>query len=79
MPGGHPGLRRDSAGPRQARWLADAEERFCLPSVEDKAVDGLKFSVALPRYLAEATLAQRLADLDGARFVLAEPQRFVTA
>jgi ATP-dependent helicase Lhr and Lhr-like helicase len=39
----------------------------------------LKFSAALPRHLAEATLAQRLADLDGARLVLAEPQRFVVS
>lgn len=57
--------------------LADAEERLCLPSVDDKAVDGLKFSAALPRHLAEATLAQRLADLDGARLALSEPHRFV--
>jgi ATP-dependent helicase Lhr and Lhr-like helicase len=59
--------------------LADAETRLCLPAVDDKAIDGLKFSAALPRHLAEATLAQRLADLDGARLVLAEPQRFVVS
>ncbi|MGE5292525.1 MAG: hypothetical protein ACM3ML_36115 [Micromonosporaceae bacterium] len=57
--------------------LADVKERLCLPSVDAKAVDGLKFSAALPRHLAEATLAQRLADLDGARVVLAEPERFM--
>ncbi len=64
-----------------AEWKATLDgvaERLCLPAVDDKAVDGLKFSVALPRYLAEATLAQRLADLAGARAALAEPQRFLT-
>jgi ATP-dependent Lhr-like helicase len=58
--------------------LADAEERLCLPAVDDKAVDGLKFSVALPRRLAEATLAQRLADFSSARVVLAESHRFLS-
>jgi ATP-dependent Lhr-like helicase len=57
--------------------LADVRGRLCLPAVDDKAVDGLKFSTALPRRLAEATLAQRLADLDGARIVLEEPHRFL--
>lgn len=57
--------------------LADVENRLCLPSVDDKAVDGLKFSAALPRHLAEATLAQRFADFDGAQLALAEPHRFV--
>jgi ATP-dependent Lhr-like helicase len=33
--------------------------RLCLPAVDDKALDGLKFSAALPRHLAEATLAAR--------------------
>ena len=47
-----------------------------LPEVDDKALAGLKFSEALPRHLAEATLATRLADLDHARAVLTEPTRF---
>ncbi|MBY8849673.1 hypothetical protein K7G98_14810 [Saccharothrix sp. MB29] len=38
---------------------------------------GLKFNEALPPTLATATLAARLADLDGAAAVLAEPSRFV--
>jgi ATP-dependent Lhr-like helicase len=46
--------------------------------VDGRAVDGLKFSAALPRQLAEATLARRLADPDGARAALADPQRFVS-
>ena len=56
--------------------IADATERLCLPDVNEKALTGLKFSAALPRPLAEATLAARLADLDGAAAVLKEPQRF---
>jgi len=47
-----------------------------LPLVDDKALDGLKFSEALPRHLAVATLATRLADLEHAASVLAEPIRF---
>jgi ATP-dependent Lhr-like helicase len=57
--------------------LDGAGEQMCLPLVDDKAVDGLKFSTALPRPLAEATLAQRLADLHGARTALTEPHRFL--
>jgi ATP-dependent helicase Lhr and Lhr-like helicase len=59
--------------------VSEAAERICLPTVDDKAVNGLKFSEALPRYLAEATLAWRLADLDGARIALAERHRLVIA
>jgi ATP-dependent Lhr-like helicase len=57
--------------------LAGVTERLCLPDVDNKAVDGLKFSVALPRHLAEATLAQRLADFDGATIALTETHRFL--
>ncbi|MFD1146350.1 DEAD/DEAH box helicase [Saccharothrix hoggarensis] len=57
--------------------LADAIERLCLPDVDERALQGLKFSEALPHTLASATLAARLADLDGAAMVLAEPNRFV--
>jgi hypothetical protein len=44
--------------------------------VDEKALTGLKFSEALPRTLAVATLATRLADLGHARAVLVEPTRF---
>lgn len=54
---------------------ADAAERLCLPKVDDQALEGLKFSVALPRRLAITTLAARLADLDAAATVLREPIR----
>ncbi|MFC8033485.1 DEAD/DEAH box helicase [Streptomyces griseoincarnatus] len=46
-----------------------------LPDVDQRAVRGLKFSAALPRRLAVATLSARLADFDGAGAVLAEPKR----
>ncbi len=55
---------------------ADARDRLCLPHVDEEALAGLKFSVALPPRLAEATLAARLADLDSAATVLREPVRF---
>jgi ATP-dependent Lhr-like helicase len=60
-------------------WQAatvDAAERLCLPDVSEKATDGLKFSSALPKHLAVATLAARLADLTGATTVLGERARF---
>ena len=55
---------------------ADASERLCLPDVDERALAGLKFSEALPERLATATLAARMADLDSAMRVLAEPSRF---
>jgi ATP-dependent Lhr-like helicase len=55
---------------------ADATERLCLPEVDQRALAGLKFNEALPERLAIATLAARLADLDSAARVLAEPARF---
>jgi len=64
-----------------AMWraeTADAAERLCLPEIDERALKGLKFNEALPEGLAIATLAARLADLDGAAHVLAEPTRFVS-
>jgi ATP-dependent Lhr-like helicase len=55
---------------------ADAAERLCLPEVDQRALEGLKFSEALPERLASATLAARLADLDSAVQVLGERTRF---
>jgi ATP-dependent Lhr-like helicase len=57
----------------------DARERLCLPEVSEKALAGLKFSDALPKHLAMATLAARLADLDAAAATLDEPARFVSS
>jgi ATP-dependent helicase Lhr and Lhr-like helicase len=69
-------LRRDLP---PTTWHAAASEladRLTLPDVDEKALAGLKFSEALPRHLATATLAARLADLDCAASVLGEPVRF---
>jgi ATP-dependent Lhr-like helicase len=55
---------------------ADAAERLCLPDVDERALAGLKFNEALPERLATATLAARLADIDSAARVLAEPARY---
>ncbi len=46
------------------------------PSADPRALQGLKFSAALPQRLAEATLATRLADLGGAAAAIREPVRF---
>jgi ATP-dependent Lhr-like helicase len=64
---------RATAWPAAVRALGD---HLRLPDVDDKAVAGLKFSAALPRGLAVATLATRLADFDHAAAVLAAPVRF---
>ena len=64
---------------RPSSWrgvIDPVRDRLCLPEVDEKALTGLKFSEALPRPLAAATLARRLADLDHARAVLVEPTRF---
>ena len=69
-------LRTDLTRDMWAAATADAVERLCLPDVDDQALNGLKFSEALPHRLAVATLAARLADPDGAARVLKEPARF---
>lgn len=53
-------------------------QRLRLPEIDEKALSGLKFNAALPRHLAIATLAARVADTYGARAVLLEAQRFTT-
>jgi ATP-dependent helicase Lhr and Lhr-like helicase len=47
---------------------ADATERLCLPDADQRALDGLKFSEALPERLATATLAARLSAYSPALF-----------
>jgi ATP-dependent Lhr-like helicase len=64
---------------RAATWPSVVKSlagRLVLPLVDEKALEGLKFSEALPRNLAEATLATRLADVEHAEAVLAESVRF---
>jgi ATP-dependent helicase Lhr and Lhr-like helicase len=73
----HIRLREDLTPQMWRDATIDAAQRLCLPDVSDKALVGLKFSDALPKRLAIATLAARLADLDGAAAMLAEPSRFV--
>lgn len=70
-------LRTDLTREMWHAGIADAEQRLCLPEVDEQALAGLKFSEALPHRLAVATLAARLADLPAAQRVLAEPTRFV--
>jgi ATP-dependent Lhr-like helicase len=69
-------LRNDLTGPMCQAVLAEAAERLCLPDVNERALASLKFTEALPEYLAAATLAVRLADLDNAAQVLTEPTRW---
>ncbi|MET7928034.1 DEAD/DEAH box helicase [Streptomyces sp. NPDC005349] len=70
-------LRSDLTPQMWKEATADAPDRLCLPEVDPRALNGLKFSAALPQRLAEATLAARLAALDHAARTLAEPVRFV--
>ncbi|MFD9421162.1 MULTISPECIES: DEAD/DEAH box helicase [unclassified Streptomyces] len=69
-------LREDITPQEWKQAKSDAAGRLCLPSVDPRALHGLKFSAALPSRLAEATLAARLADLDGAAEAVGEPVRF---
>lgn len=68
---------RADVSPSSWREVAESlEDRLCLPEVDEKALAGLKFSEALPHYLAEATLATRLADVVHAQSTLTERCRF---
>ncbi|GAA1352588.1 DEAD/DEAH box helicase [Streptomyces beijiangensis] len=58
--------------------LADTGTGLCLPEVDGHAVRGLKFGEALPPRLAEATLAARTSDEEGATEVLSGQVRFTT-
>jgi ATP-dependent helicase Lhr and Lhr-like helicase len=69
-------LRSDLSPDMWKAGTADVADRLCLPDVDERALEGLKFSEALPKRLAVATLAARLADLDSALKALHEPIRF---
>ncbi|WP_432146410.1 DEAD/DEAH box helicase [Streptomyces sp. bgisy084] len=71
-------LREDVTAQEWKHAISDGVEQLCLPAVDPRALNGLKFSAALPRRLAEATLASRLADLKGAAALLRQPARFTT-
>lgn len=68
-------LREDLTAEQWSAARADAAERLVLPDVDVRAVQGLKFSDALPPRLAVATVAARLADFAGAAAALSEPTR----
>ncbi|MCX4667980.1 DEAD/DEAH box helicase [Streptomyces sp. NBC_01381] len=70
-------LREDINPQTWKQAVADALQQLCLPAVDERAVKGLKFAEALPQRLAQATLAARFADLEGAHAVLEAPARFV--
>ncbi|MEV7805481.1 hypothetical protein AB0O28_21285 [Microbispora sp. NPDC088329] len=58
-------------------WRQDLADRLSRPEVDERALNGLKFSVLLPRELAVETLASRLADYPGATTVLSEPVKLL--
>ncbi|MGY4982450.1 DEAD/DEAH box helicase [Streptomyces sp. 900105755] len=69
---------RDDLTPQSWRAaVANAGAGLTLPEVDAGAVRGLKFAEALPQRLAQATLAARMADEEGAWAALAEPVRFL--
>ncbi|MGW4420866.1 DEAD/DEAH box helicase [Streptosporangium sp. NPDC004631] len=70
-------LRSDLTREMWRAGTADATDRLCLPDVDERALHGLKFSAALPERLAVATLATRLADLDGADTTLGQAVRWM--
>lgn len=67
-------LRQDLTSAEWKTARAELPDSLTLPTIDPRAVRGLKFSVALPPRLAAVTLAERLADLDGA---LAAAREFV--
>ncbi len=69
-------LREDVTPQEWRKARATGAGQLCLPVVDPGALNGLKFSAALPPRLAEATLAARLADLEGAAALLRERVMF---
>lgn len=71
----HIRLRQDLSLADWKAARAELPDSLTLPTVDPRAVRGLKFSVALPPRIATATLAERLADFDGALAAAQEPVR----
>ncbi|MBC3986007.1 DEAD/DEAH box helicase [Streptomyces sp. AC536] len=71
----HVRLRQDLSLTDWKAARAELPDSLTLPTVDSRAVRGLKFSVALPPRIATATLAERLADFDGALAAAQEPVR----
>ncbi|MEU7880103.1 DEAD/DEAH box helicase [Microbispora bryophytorum] len=70
----HVRLRNDLTG---TGWRQDLAGELSHPDIDDRALNGLKFSALLPRELAVETLATRLADLPAAAVVLTEPAHLI--
>lgn len=51
----------------EVRALCDVQDDALMVDPDQNALDGLKFSAALPRHLALRTLSERLSDVAGAR------------
>ncbi|MCD0452641.1 DEAD/DEAH box helicase [Actinocorallia sp. API 0066] len=71
----HVRLRQDLSPEDWKTARAELSGSLTLPTVDPRAVRGLKFSAALPTRVATATLAERLADFDGALAASREPVR----
>ncbi|MDQ0987927.1 Lhr-like helicase [Streptomyces sp. V2I9] len=71
----HIRLRQDLAPTDWKTARAELPDSLTLPTVDPRAVRGLKFSVGLPPRIATTTLAERLADFDGALAAAREPVR----
>ncbi|WP_371797966.1 DEAD/DEAH box helicase [Streptomyces albidoflavus] len=71
----HLRLRQDLSPADWKSARAELPDSLTLPTVDPRAVRGLKFSAALPPRVATATLAERLADFDGALTTAREPVR----
>lgn len=72
-------LREDITALELRKAREEAAGCLALPLVDPRALRGLKFAAALPEDLAVDTLAVRLADLEGAAALLAEPVRWSVA
>jgi ATP-dependent helicase Lhr and Lhr-like helicase len=48
-----------------------------LPVVDERAIEGLKFSACLPTDMALEMLGKRLTDVPGARRIVSESVKFV--
>ncbi|WP_445527395.1 DEAD/DEAH box helicase [Streptomyces cyslabdanicus] len=71
----HVRLRQDLSAANWKAARAELADSLTLPTVDPRAVRGLKFSAALPPRIATSTLAERLADFDSALAVAREPVR----
>ncbi len=64
---------------RAIRELRSVDPQTLCPSIDERALVGLKFSACLPTELATQMLAERLADVEGASGVLKQDVKIVLA